>query len=155
MFIGFADLVFFAVLIFFIIKVTVRGFIAEFFSKAAVIVGALIAVVFYKLLTPIIARMLGPKALSPIIAFLILFLSSYLVIKLIEVLLGSLFSSDSLKSLDRALGFFLGLIEGLLIIAILLMIITIQPFVQPAAVLDDSIFAKLLSPFLFDIRTVF
>ena len=46
MFIGFADLVFFAVLIFFIIKVTVRGFIAEFFSKAAVIVGALIAVVF-------------------------------------------------------------------------------------------------------------
>ena len=42
----FADLVFFAVLIFFVIKVTVRGFIAEFFSKAAVIVGALIAVVF-------------------------------------------------------------------------------------------------------------
>ncbi len=155
MFIGFADLVFFAVLIFFIIKVTVRGFIAEFFSKAAVIVGALIAVVFYKLLTPFITQLLGPKALSPIIAFLILFLSSYLVIKLVEVLLGSLFSSKSLKSLDRALGFFLGLIEGLLIIAILLMIITIQPFVQPAAVLDDSIFAKLLSPFLFDIRTVF
>ncbi len=155
MFIGFADLVFFAVLIFFIIKVTVRGFIAEFFSKAAVIVGALIAVVFYKLLTPLITQLLGPKALSPIIAFLILFLSSYLVIKLVEVLLGSLFSSKSLKSLDRALGFFLGLIEGLLIIAILLMIITIQPFAEPGIVLDDSIFAKLLSPFLFDIRTVF
>ena len=155
MFIGFADLIFFAVLIFFIIKVTVRGFIAEFFSKAAVIVGALIAVVFYKLLTPFITQLLGPKALSPIIAFLILFLSSYLVIKLVEVLLGSLFSSKSLKSLDRALGFFLGLIEGLLIIAILFMIITIQPVAQPAAVLDDSIFAKLLSPFLFDIRTVF
>ncbi|QSI05667.1 CvpA family protein [Treponema pedis] len=137
------------------IKVTIRGFIAEFFSKAAVIVGGLVAVLFYKLFTPIISGLMGPQALSAVIAFLILFLATYLVIKLIELLLGSLFSNQSLKSLDRALGFFLGLIEGLLLIAVLLMLIHLQPVVNPAKLLDGSIFAKILSPFIFNWNSVF
>ena len=108
--IGSADIVFLIILSFFVIKVTVTGFIDEFFSKAAVIVGGLIAFLFYKLLTPVITELLGGKSLSAVIAFLILFLSTYLIIKLVQVFLGSLFSSESLKNLDRSLGFCLGLV---------------------------------------------
>lgn len=149
-----ADWIFLGLLVFFIIKVSIRGFISEFFSKAAVIFGALIAVLFYKVFTPVISKMLGPKSLSALIAFLILFLSAYLVIKLLEVLLGSLFSNQSLRSLDRALGFFLGIIEGILVIAVLLIIIHIQPVINPEQILGKSIFAKILSPFIFNIGTI-
>ena len=67
------DIIFSAILIFFVIKVSIKGFIAEFFSKAAVIVGGLVAVLFYKMLTPVITNLLGPQVISPVIAFLILF----------------------------------------------------------------------------------
>ncbi|AIN94265.1 CvpA family protein [Treponema putidum] len=149
--IGSADIVFLIIMAFFVIKVTITGFIDEFFSKAAVIVGGLVAFLFYKLLTPVITELLGEKSLSAIISFLILFLSVYLVIKLVQVFLGSLFSSESLKNLDRSLGFFLGLVEGLIVIGVILMLINIQTFVSFDKILSESIFAKILSPFILDI----
>ena len=153
--IGSADIVFLIILSFFVIKVTVTGFIDEFFSKAAVIVGGLIAFLFYKLLTPVITELLGEKALSAVIAFLILFLSTYLIIKLVQVFLGSLFSSESLKILDRSLGICLGLVEGLIVIGVILMLINIQTFVSFDKILSESIFAKILSPFILDITKQF
>ena len=153
--IGSADIVFLIILSFFVIKVTVTGFIDEFFSKAAVIVGGLIAFLFYKLLTPVITELLGEKALSAVIAFLILFLSVYLIIKLVQVFLGSLFSSESLKNLDRSLGVCLGLVEGLIVIGVILMLINIQTFVSFDKILSESIFAKILSPFILDITKQF
>nr|WP_253679635.1 CvpA family protein [Treponema sp. OMZ 788] len=123
----------------------------EFFSKAAVIAGGLIAFLFYKLLTPVITELLGEKSLSAVIAFLILFLSVYLIIKLVQVFLGSLFSNESLKNLDRSLGFFLGLVEGLIVIGVILMLINIQTFISFDKILSESIFAKILSPFILDI----
>jgi len=152
--IGSADIVFLIILSFFVIKVTVTGFIDEFFSKAAVIVGGLVAFLFYKLLTPVITELLGGKSLS-VIAFLILFLSTYLIIKLVQVFLGSLFSSESLKNLDRSLGFCLGLVEGLIVIGVILMLINIQTFVSFDKILSESIFAKILSPFILDITKQF
>ncbi|UTC68350.1 MULTISPECIES: CvpA family protein [unclassified Treponema] len=149
--IGSADIVFLIILTFFAVKVTVTGFIDEFFSKAAVIVGGLIAFLFYKLLTPVITELLGEKSLSAVIAFLILFLSVYLIIKLVQVFLGSLFSNESLKNLDRSLGFFLGLVEGLIVIGVILMLINIQTFISFDKILSESIFAKILSPFILDI----
>lgn len=151
--IGLIDWVFLFVLVFFIIKVTVRGFIAEFFSKAAVILGLIVAVIFYKLLTPFIVEKFEIKALSALISFLSLFLITYLVIKLVEVLLGSLFSHPTLKSLDRALGFFLGLIEGVLVISVLLIIINIQPLFAPKKILSNSIVAKIFSPVILTINS--
>ena len=153
--IGSADIVFLIILSFFVIKVTVTGFIDEFFSKAAVIVGGLIAFLFYKLLTPVITELLGEKALSAVIAFLILFLSVYLIIKLVQVFLGSLFSSESLKKLDRSVGVCLGLVEGLIVIGVILMLINIQTFVSFDKILSESIFAKILSPFILDITKQF
>ncbi|UTC61699.1 CvpA family protein [Treponema sp. OMZ 787] len=149
--IGSADIVFLIILTFFAVKVTVTGFIDEFFSKAAVIAGGLIAFLFYKLLTPVITELLGEKSLSAVIAFLILFLSVYLIIKLVQVFLGSLFSNESLKNLDRSLGFFLGLVEGLIVIGVILMLINIQTFISFDKILSESIFAKILSPFILDI----
>ncbi len=149
--IGIADFIFLALLLFFVIRTTVCGFIAEFFSKAAVIVGALVAVLFYKLFTPVISRLVGEQAFAPAIAFLILFLATYLVIKLVQLFLGSLFENDSLQSLDRALGFFLGIIEGLLIIIVILIVLNLQPVFDTTAFLSESFFANFLSPFIIEL----
>ena len=120
-----------------------------------VIVGGLVAFLFYKLLTSVITELLGGKSLSAVIAFLILFLSVYLIIKLVQVFLGSIFSSESLKNLDRSLGFCLGLVEGLIVIGVILMLINIQTFVSFDKILSESIFAKILSPFILDITKQF
>ncbi len=150
--IGTADIIFLVILLISIIRVTVKGFVDEFFSKAAVIVGAIVAIIFYQLFTPFISGLVGDSFLSPIIAFLILFLATYLIIKLLQVLIGSLFENGSLRSLDRALGSFLGLVEGVLVIIILLMIFNIQPFFDTTEFLADSFFAKFLSPFMFEVN---
>ncbi len=149
--IGTADLIFLAILVFFVIRTTIRGFISEFFSKAAVIIGGLVAVLFYRMFTPIILRLIGEQVFVPVIAFLILFLATYLLIKLIELFLGSLFENDSLRSLDRALGFFLGIIEGLLIIIVVLIILKLQPLFNTDAFLAESFFARFLSPFIIEL----
>ncbi len=149
---GTIDIIFLIILVISIIRVTVKGFIDEFFSKAAVIVGAIVAVLFYKLLSPAIASLLNDSFLSPVVSFLILFLATYLVIKLLQVLIGSLFENESLRNLDKALGSFLGLIEGILIIIIILMILNLQPFFDTNELLGNSIFAEILSPFVFEVN---
>lgn len=143
------DLIFLIILLFFIIKTSIRGFIAEFFSKAAVIAGGFAAVLFYKPFTVIIRPFFKEDdALLPVISFLILFLSIYLIIKLLEIMLGSLFSGESLKNLDRALGFFLGLMEGFTVIVCILIILKVQPFFPAEKILAESKIAYILEPLM-------
>lgn len=142
------DIFFLAILAFFVIRVTVRGFVAEFFSKAAVIGGGLAAVLFYKPLTPIVVRMLGPKSFAGLIAFLLIFLLTYLVVKIVQAIVGSALRIETLSNLDKALGFFLGIIEGFIIIMIMLIILTMQPFFDVQTLLQESICFNLLFPLI-------
>ncbi|MDR1747931.1 MAG: CvpA family protein [Spirochaetaceae bacterium] len=142
------DIVFALLLLFCIIRVTVKGFISEFFSKAAVILGVLGAVLFFKKLAPYAAKLLGENVFSEIVAFLLIFIGIYIIIKITQTCVGSLFKGESLSALDRALGFFLGLLEGLLVIAVCLIVIRLQPFFDPESLTHSSFFSRLFSPFL-------
>jgi membrane protein required for colicin V production len=54
----------------------------------------------------------------------------------------------NLESLDRALGFFLGLAEGILVVFILILLIQLQPLFEAGDILAESVFARLLTPLL-------
>ncbi|MDR2898556.1 MAG: CvpA family protein [Spirochaetaceae bacterium] len=142
------DIVFAIIVLFCIVRVTIKGFVGEFFSKAAVVLGALGAALFFRLLTPYVEMVVGKNVFSGIVAFLLLFIAIYIIIKIIQIWVDKLFKGKTMTSLDRALGFFLGLIEGLLIVGVCLLIIRLQPFVKPEVLIDGSLFSRFFTPFL-------
>lgn len=142
------DAILLAILAIVVVKTTLSGFIAEFFSKAAVIVGAAGAVLLYRRLVPVFVSLAGDVVFPEIIAFLSIFLVLYIAVKLVQNFAGNVFQGDSLANLDRALGFFLGLVEGMIIVAVILIAMRAQPWLDFSRVTEDSVFVRLLGPFL-------
>ena len=125
-----------------------RGFVAEVGSAASVILGIGGAIGFYRPASRLIARRFGESMWNPLIAFLVLFLIIYILVKLVERLLGAVFEKLNLNRLDSALGFFLGIGEGLLLVAVALFFLSWQPFFDPEPLLGNSLFARVLFPLL-------
>ena len=142
------DVVFLVLIVVLAIRGAIRGFVTEIGSVAALVVGLGGAILFYKPLAALIGRLFGISMWNPLIAFLILFLVLYLVIKLLEHLLHAMFDKLDLERLDRAIGFFLGLAEGLLGVCVLLFLLNWQPLFDARKLLEHSLFARVLSPIL-------
>ena len=96
----------------------------------------------------LIEKWFGRSLWNPLIAFLVLFLLLYLLVKLLERLLAAAFERLKLEKLDRAIGLFLGLAEGLLAVCIVLFLLNWQPFFEVKGILAQSLFARFLSPIL-------
>jgi membrane protein required for colicin V production len=121
-----------------------RGFVTEFLSVLAVLTGLTLSVLFTSALTPVLAPYLGESFWTPIVAFLIIFLVGYLIIKVIESTLHRIIEKIQLEKLDQALGFFLGLVEGLLVLAILVFVLQLQNVIEVKALLEESYIARVL-----------
>lgn len=148
------DIVCLLIIILLIVRVSIIGFIAEFFSRAAVVIGVMGAVLFFRKLEPFIIRFTGVNVLTGPVSFLLIFILLYLVIKIIQQLAGSAFKGESMTNLDRAMGFFLGFAEGVLIVMVLIAVLLKQPWFDPSFLVRDSLFVRLLSPFLEDGTTL-
>lgn len=142
------DLVILILMVFMTVRVTLSGFIAEFFSKAAVIAGVILAVLFHRSLAELLEPLTGAEMLTGVVAFLVIFLMVYLCFKIAQGIVGSAFEGESLSNLDRALGFFLGLAEGLLLAMALIAALRLQYWFDPSPLLDRSVFARLFDPLL-------
>ena len=127
------DIVFAVLIVVLAIRGVIRGFVAEFGSVAALFVGFGGAIALYKSVAALLGRW---------------FLLLYLLVKALERLLAALFDKLALERLDRAIGFFLGLAEGLLLVGVLLFLLNWQPFFDSGGILRDSLFARFLSPVL-------
>ena len=51
-----------------------------------------------------------------------------------------------MNNLDRALGFFLGIAEGLTVIAVILIAANLQPWFDLSGVIGESLVARLMAP---------
>ena len=142
------DIVFALLVLIAAIRGAFRGFVTEVGSMAALILGFGAAIVFYKPVALLLDRQFGPSMWNQLIAFLILFLLGYLLVKLVQRMLQNIIERPSLDRLDSAMGFLLGLAEGLLVVAVVLFIINWQPFFDPKSVLGSSFFARMLFPVL-------
>ena len=124
-----------------IIKVTVRGFVDEFFSMAAFLLAIAVAFWFYRPLS-LHTKVSG---LSPI-AFFMIFIVVFIAVKLLQILISTVFDNEILNSLDHALGFFLGLFEAYIVLIILVAILQLQPFFNIDALIARSMIVRILIP---------
>ena len=138
------DIVFIVLIAAGAIRCSIRGFIAEVMSFAALILGVVAAVFFSKAGATLIDSYIGFSNWNQIIAFLVIFVLVYLLVKLLEGILHRIFDKIHLEKLDRVLGFFLGLVEGGLAVALLVYLMHVQPIFDLQTLLENSVIARFV-----------
>lgn len=124
----FVDLLFTLVVILFALAGAVRGLIREVFGKLAVVLAVLVAISFFGVLAVQLSAVIPNPIGASVVAFLLLFVVTFIVVKVVQLLLGAVFRGEILGSLNRTLGFFFGALEGLVLVALILLVGTVQPW---------------------------
>jgi membrane protein required for colicin V production len=140
------DIVFTLIVVFMIIRSGFRGFVREFMAVASLGAGLAVSVFFSGRLALLLDDQLGVSPWNSIIAFLVLFLLVYLIVKLTERGLNAMVEQIQLDSFDHALGLFFGSAEGLVLVFTIILLMSIQPFVDLSGFLAGSVYAEVLSP---------
>jgi membrane protein required for colicin V production len=148
--IGVLDIAFIILIALFVIRCYLKGFISELLSMAAIVLGLLASLFFYKSGGEFVRARFMPdtKIVPEVIAFVLLFLIVFLIIKLLEVVFKNIIYEVQLGNADRFLGVIFGLAEGIAVISLVLFLLRIQPLFDPSTLLSDSIFARLLLPLI-------
>ena len=136
------DILFGVIILVAMIRCILKGFIAEFLSVAAIILGIVGAIIFSGAGAGILQRYTGIQRFAQLASFLIIFILVYLITKLLEGLLQRLFERLKLEKLDRSLGFFLGILEGGLAVTIIVLVLELQPFFDAEGLLEESFIAR-------------
>jgi membrane protein required for colicin V production len=128
-----------------------RGFVAEILSVASVALGLLAALLLYKGAAALLRDKLGVTTLPEVLAFAAIFLIVFLVVRLIDRLVSEGLEASQLGGLDRVLGLVLGLFEGILATAVILVALSLlQPILKSAVdlskLIDGSAFGRVILP---------
>lgn len=143
------DIVSLVIIAFFALRTGIRGMVKELLSMAAVILGFLGAVLFSGFLAGYVEPQFGIQPpWSQIASFLGIFVVVYIVVKLFEGALNKIVERIQLESLDHALGFLLGVLEGIIVVMLLLTVLQWQNFFEVDAMIEDSLIARFLLPLL-------
>ena len=144
------DVVFIGIIVIFTLRCAVQGFVSEIMSIAALIAGIFAAIFFFRIGGQIIRVRFMPQlvVIPEIIAFVLIFLIAFGIVKLAETLLKNIVETIRFGAADRFLGFIFGFAEGVVVVCLALFVISIQPFFDPQFLLKGSFFADLLLPFI-------
>jgi len=144
------DFVFAGIIILFVLRCVVQGFVREIMSLAALVFGLLSAIFFFRTVADFIRERFMPEVahVPEVIAFVALFLIVFILARILEAILNGIISGFGLGGLDRFLGAILGFAEGVVVVCLLLFLITVQPFFDSYVVLRNSFFAEMLLPFI-------
>ena len=148
------DWIFIVVLAILGIRCMAKGFVAEILSVASILGGLLAGLLLYKPAGELFVSWglaSQPAALPGILGFAAAFLAAYLVVKLVERLLKEGIEEADLGGIDRFLGLILGLAEGLIIVSLVLVLMSLlEPAFKSvpgyAKLLSDSFFARFILP---------
>ena len=142
------DIIFIILIALMLVHGYVRGFITELFSWAAIVVAILAAVYLH----PAGAAFIRGRAMSDvryvpeILAFAGIFFIAMMICKMLERLLKNIILGVNLGGLDRILGAVFGLVEGAALTALILFVLSVQPFFDVSSLIGDSFFAQFLLP---------
>lgn len=142
------DIVFASLVLMLVVRCALRGFIEEFMSVAALVLGVLFAVLFFKPGAVFASEELGVKILPEVVSFIALFLIAFIIVKIVERIIDGIVERINLSGLDKGLGVALGIVEGVLVVSVALFVLSVQPLFDPAGLLKDSVFARYLMPFV-------
>lgn len=143
------DLIFIILMGLLVLRGFLKGFTGEFFSIASLALAVIAAVFFFKNGGAFLrGRYLNMAILPEILSFLIIFAVVFIAGKLVGHIVHDIIDRLNLHTFDKILGIFLGLSEALAVIVFVLFILINQPLFDPAQLLDKSLFAWLLMPFI-------
>lgn len=146
------DIVCFGLILVFAIRAMLKGFVEEAFSVGAMALGIAAGFFFYKNGAVFIREKLpdlaGVKVVPEILSFIALFIIVFLVMKFLEKIISDIIVRTNLGGIDKFLGFFLGIFEGLCFSAFVFFVLYIQPLFDPSPVTAGSLFAAFFKPFL-------
>ena len=94
----------------------------------------------------------GVPALPEILAFTAIFVIVFIAGKILDHILADIIRRLHLNGLNRILGIVLGLVEGVALVSLILILVSIQPLFDPIPLLGESMFARLLFPLIGDIN---
>jgi membrane protein required for colicin V production len=144
------DVVLLAVAGLLILRAFLRGFTGEIFSIASLTLGIFAALFFFKNGAAFLRILFlpGVPLVPEILSFLVIFLAVFITGKILEHVVKDIVNRLGLNGLDRFLGLILGLAEGIVVIALVLVFISIQPLFTSAALLEGSVLARLVIPLI-------
>jgi membrane protein required for colicin V production len=149
---GFAvlDIICALLILLFVLRCSMRGFVQELMSMAATAFGLLVGAFFYKDVAAFIRSkvMAETKVLPEILGFIVLFVIVFVVVRVVSRMLKDILEQMKLGGVDRFLGAIFGLVEGLAVVSLVLFLINIQPVIDREKILSGSIFAERLLPFV-------
>ncbi len=137
------DVIFLAIILVFAIVSAIKGFINAIFNKLCWILGLIAAFLFYNMLSVPMKDFVKNQIASDILSFLVIFIAVFLFIKIIQTILSKVFDGEIMKGLDRSLGFFFGLVEGIVIVYVFIFLALKQPWFPKPEFLTSSIFVKM------------
>ncbi|GAB1484414.1 hypothetical protein MASR2M78_32320 [Treponema sp.] len=103
------DIIFASLVLILVVRCTLRGFVEEFMSMAAILIGVLLAVFFFQRGGAFLTERFGIKILPGLIAFVALFAIGFVIIKILERILADIVERIRLGSVNRLLGLVLSL----------------------------------------------
>ena len=128
-----------------------NGIVKELFSLGSLVFGLLAAMVFYKNLADFFTDQFGHHAWNEGLAFFLVFIIIFIGLKIIERIVLKMMEETAAFSIDKGLGFLLGLIEGIIICSLLTYFLGFQTIINTEKMLSDSLFVPFLAkifPFL-------
>jgi membrane protein required for colicin V production len=142
------DIIFIVLIFLLALRCLFRGFITELMSMASLVLGLLAAFLFHKPAAAYVAARWFPGSnhIADIIAIAALFIMVFVAVKILERILQDIISAIDLGGVDRFLGFFFGIAEGILFVTLIVWLISVQPLFDPAPLLEKSVIAKILLP---------
>lgn len=142
------DWIFAVVIAIFAIIGLSKGFIDNIFGKLAWILAVICGCFFYDDAAQLVLGSIENQILKSVVAFLMVFVFVFLIVKLVQVIVAKIFEWNILKSLDRTLGFFFGIVEGLVVVGLIIFLFTVQPFFSTERLFEGSFFYGLINSIL-------
>lgn len=142
------DLVFFVIVAACAVIALLKGFINEIFKFGSPVIAIWLAIILHKYLVPYVEKYVNIRFVPVIISFVLIFIIAFLLLNIIKIILGNVVNNPVLKPVDRFLGLVFGVAEGLAIVAIILIILTAQPWFDVSRLISGSFFYNLLDPFI-------
>ncbi|MBF9017685.1 MULTISPECIES: CvpA family protein [unclassified Oceanispirochaeta] len=127
---GILDILFLAIIIISSLRGAFRGMVQELISLAALLISLLLAAVFYPDGTDWIQARSSLGESATLISFVCIFAAAFILFMLLKKAIVFLINETPFESVDKLLGFFLGILEGLLICFLIVYLIDFQEIID-------------------------
>lgn len=121
----------------------IKGFIEEVSQKFGYVNGFIVATMFTIAFSKVFKEKFDfPQWFAAFLAYFILFMVGYLLIKGLGAILENIFETAKLTSLNNFLGFLLGFIEAIIVIGVLETVLSYQNLFNVSSLFEGSIISS-------------